>query len=71
MDYPLNGLCRSPGGRVLALSDLRAVRGPPPAAWVTEGQDALVANALVTQRPRGAPAPPPIAASALGLCEAV
>ena len=56
---------------MLALSDLRAVRGPPPAAWVTEGQDALVANALVTQRPRGAPAPPPIAASALGLCEAV
>ena len=46
MDYSLNGLRKSPGENVLAFSDLRAVRGPPPAAWTTEGQDALVANAL-------------------------
>ena len=65
MDYPLKGLRKSPGGNVLAFSDLRAMRGPPPVAWATERQDALVANALVTQQPTRSACP--LAQRSLGL----
>lgn len=68
---PLNGLRRSPGGKVLAFSDLRAVRRPTPAAWATEGQDALVAMRWSRSNPQGRLPPGSPGALALGPCEPV